>query len=350
MLALSDKIFENKTLMFAVAIIALLVAVALLLLIFRIAFGRKLRMPGGGRARLPRLGIVDAFDLDRQRQLVIIRRDNVEHLLMIGGPNDLVIESEIIRAEARDNRIRDKEIREKDQREAPQAPAAVPWPSEIEAPTRAALSQQQPPRKMPPPPALAPEPELEPSVRVADQPPPPPAAIASPSPRPPAFPMPPRRATQPMTPQRTPVPREPLGRPEPSIKSEAGANPSSAFPRAPLATPFLRPSPPRQLAESFLKPASLPAVPAAPVVSEPPAAAPAAPAPEPAASALPAPTEAQTRPDAEPSPPSLAAETTAPSQTTAPTSAQTPVEPSPPDPFDSLEEEMAKLLGRGPGA
>src|SRR6185312_2256233 len=57
------------------------------------------RMPGG-RARQMRLGIVDAFDLDRQRQLVIVRRDNVEHLVMIGGPNDVLVESGILRVPA----------------------------------------------------------------------------------------------------------------------------------------------------------------------------------------------------------------------------------------------------------
>ncbi len=112
MQALLDKLFENKSLMFASATIAVFVAVFLLFLTFRLAFGRRLRLPGSGRSRLPRLGIVDAFDLDRQRQLVIIRRDNVEHLIMIGGPNDLVIESEIIRGEAREGRIRDKETKE----------------------------------------------------------------------------------------------------------------------------------------------------------------------------------------------------------------------------------------------
>ncbi|MCW6506474.1 flagellar biosynthetic protein FliO [Hyphomicrobiales bacterium BP6-180914] len=62
----------------------------------------------GGRTRQPRLGVVDAFDLDRQRQLVLVRRDNVEHLLMIGGPNDVVIEAAIVRAPATLN-ARDKE-------------------------------------------------------------------------------------------------------------------------------------------------------------------------------------------------------------------------------------------------
>ena len=108
MQALIDRIFENKNLTFVVWALALLLAAALILFIYRLAFGRRLKTPGGGRTRLPRLGVVDAFDLDRHRQLVIVRRDNVEHLLMIGGPNDLVIEAEIIRAEGRDARLRDK--------------------------------------------------------------------------------------------------------------------------------------------------------------------------------------------------------------------------------------------------
>lgn len=50
-----------------------------------------------GRSRQPRLGVVDIYDLDRQRQLVLLRRDNVEHLLLIGGLNDVVIETNIVR-------------------------------------------------------------------------------------------------------------------------------------------------------------------------------------------------------------------------------------------------------------
>src|SRR6204780_3530960 len=95
--AFMNGLFENKALMIAAGAIAVLVAALLILLVFRLAFGRRLRMPGG-RARQPRLGIVDAFDLDGQRQLVLVRRDNVEHLVMIGGPNDVLVESQINRA------------------------------------------------------------------------------------------------------------------------------------------------------------------------------------------------------------------------------------------------------------
>lgn len=52
----------------------------------------------GGRPQ--RLAITDAFSLDREgRKLVIVRRDNVEHLLLIGGPNDVLVEASIVRTE-----------------------------------------------------------------------------------------------------------------------------------------------------------------------------------------------------------------------------------------------------------
>src|SRR5476651_1817622 len=79
--------------------IALALFLALFIL-YRVLFAHRLRLPGGSRTRQPRLGLVDAFSLDGQRQLVLVRRDNIEHLVMIGGPNDVVIESQIVRAAA----------------------------------------------------------------------------------------------------------------------------------------------------------------------------------------------------------------------------------------------------------
>jgi flagellar biogenesis protein FliO len=49
----------------------------------------------GGRNRQPRLQVLDATAVDARRRLVLVRRDNVEHLIMIGGPTDIVIESGI---------------------------------------------------------------------------------------------------------------------------------------------------------------------------------------------------------------------------------------------------------------
>lgn len=50
------------------------------------------------RGRQPRLAVIDAATVDARRRLVLIRRDNIEHLLMIGGPTDLVVEPNIVRA------------------------------------------------------------------------------------------------------------------------------------------------------------------------------------------------------------------------------------------------------------
>ncbi|MCJ9674871.1 flagellar biosynthetic protein FliO, partial [Neorhizobium sp. SHOUNA12B] len=49
----------------------------------------------GGKNRQPRLQVLDAAAVDARRRLVLIRRDGVEHLIMIGGPTDIVIESGI---------------------------------------------------------------------------------------------------------------------------------------------------------------------------------------------------------------------------------------------------------------
>src|SRR3954462_11545187 len=46
-----------------------------------------------GRDKQKRLVVVDKAMVDAKRQVVIIRRDNVEHVIMTGGPQDLVIES-----------------------------------------------------------------------------------------------------------------------------------------------------------------------------------------------------------------------------------------------------------------
>ena len=73
-------------------IIAALVVVALL---FGLLFIMK-RFAGRTRGRQgSRLGISEYHIVDEQRRLVIVRRDNVEHLLLIGGDHDLVVEQNI---------------------------------------------------------------------------------------------------------------------------------------------------------------------------------------------------------------------------------------------------------------
>ena len=56
------------------------------------------RLGASTRGRQPRLGVIDHARVDNRRLLILVRRDNVEHLLMIGGPSDIVVEPNIVRA------------------------------------------------------------------------------------------------------------------------------------------------------------------------------------------------------------------------------------------------------------
>ncbi|WP_439542728.1 flagellar biosynthetic protein FliO [Hyphomicrobium sp.] len=42
-----------------------------------------------------RLSVTEQFNLDGRRRLILVRRDGVEHLIMTGGPVDMVIETGI---------------------------------------------------------------------------------------------------------------------------------------------------------------------------------------------------------------------------------------------------------------
>ena len=80
--------------------IAFLIVLALIVLTFWAIrrFGGIGLGTGVARGRQPRLAVIDAAAVDGRRRLVLIRRDNVEHLLMIGGPSDIVVEQNIVRA------------------------------------------------------------------------------------------------------------------------------------------------------------------------------------------------------------------------------------------------------------
>src|ERR1700757_3183609 len=60
--------------------------------------GGRLGSPPGMRGRQPRLAVIESTMIDARRQLWLIRRDNVEHLIMTGGPTALVVEPSIGRA------------------------------------------------------------------------------------------------------------------------------------------------------------------------------------------------------------------------------------------------------------
>ena len=50
------------------------------------------------RPRQPRLTVIDPAPIDEQRCLALIRRDDVQHLLMIGDKNDIVVETNAVRS------------------------------------------------------------------------------------------------------------------------------------------------------------------------------------------------------------------------------------------------------------
>jgi flagellar protein FliO/FliZ len=52
-----------------------------------------------------RLEVVDHASIDSRRKLILIRRDDVEHLLLTGGPVDVVIETGISGAASRPTAI-----------------------------------------------------------------------------------------------------------------------------------------------------------------------------------------------------------------------------------------------------
>ncbi len=81
--------------------IAVILALAVVLLLFSLfIFVLKRLMAGNAsqnRNRQPRIAVMDSTSVDSRRSLVLIRRDNIEHLLLIGGPSDVVVEQNIVR-------------------------------------------------------------------------------------------------------------------------------------------------------------------------------------------------------------------------------------------------------------
>ena len=67
----------------------------LLVWAFRTYFGGQSNTHGFMRPRDKRLGVVDTATVDAKRKLLLVRRDEVEHLVMVGGPVDMLIETGI---------------------------------------------------------------------------------------------------------------------------------------------------------------------------------------------------------------------------------------------------------------
>jgi len=206
-------------------IIVLILVAIVLWIVLRLARGG----PGGtfissGKGRQPRLAVTDATPVDNHRRLVLVRRDNVEHLILIGGPSDIVVESN---------------IRTSGGAERPE-PEFAP---------RAAPPRPAPPRRAPPaeptPPRPAPQPRPAEPPRMPEAP----VQIAE--------------ARRPEPHAETRAEPKPAPRPEP--RSETGYEPRTA-PAASPATDTARNEPEVSLAQAGIRAA--PAV-AASFVSSP---------------------------------------------------------------------------------
>lgn len=128
-------------------------------------FGANRLGGAAARGRQPRLAVIEAGTVDGRRKLVIVRRDNVEHLIMIGGPTDILIEANIVRGQAASRDVAAaRGAVAADARAAPAAEPSTSWPLAPEPgtprPRPAALEEQltwslppEPQAPVPPPPA-----------------------------------------------------------------------------------------------------------------------------------------------------------------------------------------------------
>lgn len=74
------------------ALVLLVILLVIVRLIRGLTFGTYV---AGGKNRKTRLAVMDATAVDSHRRLVLVRRDDIEHLILIGGPTDVVVERDI---------------------------------------------------------------------------------------------------------------------------------------------------------------------------------------------------------------------------------------------------------------
>jgi hypothetical protein len=270
------------------------------------------------RGRMPRLAVIDAAAVDGRRRLVLVRRDNVEHLLMIGGPTDIVVEPNIVRAAPGRDQLPQRASAEPPRLAIPDSPA---WPDEPPRPEM--LDHPEP--QMPEPPPRPARPSFADEVRR-------PAPVLA------------ERRSEPPLGGFAPEPIAP--RPERELRTEPTP------PRAARSEPPPMPRPPRQTEPVKVPPvraeraAPPPPVPPAPVVAPP--------APSSAEQNLAEMAQrleaALRRPGGDTAPPVAPEPPAAPLRTARAEPAMPPAPPARPVPektsFENLEDEMASLLGR----
>jgi hypothetical protein len=325
---------QNLPAKFVLAFVIVLGLIALTAWLVR-RFGAN-RLGGGARGRQPRLAVIDAASVDGRRKLVLIRRDNVEHLMMIGGPNDLVVEPNIVRASAARDTGRDQFRAAPQDRQAPAADTNGGngnggWPLQPSIEPPAPVPPQAPARgnyraPVTDEPWVAPEPQIREPAR-------------EPAPRP----------RQPETGSISGMAAEFNARLSPDFDSQRPAPVREpAVPPAPAAAPPPAQSD-RNLAEMAQRLEAALRRPNARDDVHPPAT-------DPLAAPIP-PKPARAEPKIEPKldfkpEPKIEPAAEARSEPKFEPKIDSPVEAQDPkakNPFDSLEEEMASLLGRQPG-
>ncbi|MEM5492080.1 flagellar biosynthetic protein FliO [Hoeflea sp. AS16] len=149
---------QGATLLTAIIIVA--IALMALVGVFWIIRNRSAStFIRGGKNRQPRLAVLDATAVDTRRRLVLIRRDDVEHLVMIGGPTDIVIESRI----ARPDQVAASQQQRASQPATVAARPAAPQPHRSTAPVQPAAAPTEPTFRQPEP-ALQPPSRPQPPV------------------------------------------------------------------------------------------------------------------------------------------------------------------------------------------
>ena len=77
---------------FLLALLFVLILFGVFVWFLRLITGKRRRKPAQHQNRL---AILDRAQIDETRSLLLVRRDDVEHLVMIGGPSDVVVEANI---------------------------------------------------------------------------------------------------------------------------------------------------------------------------------------------------------------------------------------------------------------
>src|SRR5262245_48723464 len=96
-----DSLFGQEMPLLVKGILAFVIVLALMMAcvwLVRRFGGTRLGTPSARGRQPPRLAVIDTVFIEGRRRLALIRRDNVEHLILIGGPTDVVIEQNIVRA------------------------------------------------------------------------------------------------------------------------------------------------------------------------------------------------------------------------------------------------------------